>query len=197
MVTYNFKYIISFLLLILLLLIVGCSPTEPELNACSDISSEWNIQIIARMQPWEVLDWISDEENYIGVSEDALDDYDALDIPDPPWNGCTNCINAYFYHAEWDSIFGDKFTQEYQSNLFCEAKEWKLIIDANSQGPLEVEFLFNNFPNFTENGLNLQFQLYEDGNYLGIFDDTFIIESNLEPNTLKEFLIKVSTTSLN
>ena len=32
MVTYNFKYIISFLLLILLLLQVGCSPTEPEDN---------------------------------------------------------------------------------------------------------------------------------------------------------------------
>ena len=180
------------LIFILLLLLIGCSPTEPEVEGCTDVANEWNIQIIARMQPWEVLDWIADEENYIGVSEEASDDYDSLDIPDPPWNGCVNCINAYFPHTEWDSLFGDNFTQEYQSNSFCEDKEWILIIDANSQGPMELEFIFNNFTNSIENGLNLELQLYEDGNYLGTFDDTFIIESNLQSNTPKEFLIKVA-----
>jgi hypothetical protein len=238
--THNLKYITSFLLLILLLL-VGCTEDGPievdntvhgctdsqacnynpdanidnnsciheidcngecggeafedecgvcEGNSISFITENWDIQIIARMQPWKIFDWISDEENYLGVSENASDGYDLMDIPDPPVFD-TNWIKAYFYHPEWDSTFGDNFTQEYQSNAFCGSKVWNLIIDANSLGPLRLEFIFNNVPDSFESGLNLNLGLYEDGNYLGLLTNGSIIESDLESNTPKEFLISI------
>ena len=75
------------------------------------ISSDWTIQIIASIEPWYILNPIFDEENYLGVSDVASDEYDIdLDIPEPPTGGCTNCINAYFSHSEWDSVFSDNFS---------------------------------------------------------------------------------------
>ena len=39
-------------------------------------SSDWNIQIIASMNPWTVLDSIFDENNIFGVSSSSYDDND-------------------------------------------------------------------------------------------------------------------------
>ena len=108
-----------------------------------ELTSDWNIQIIASMQPWNILDTIFDENNILGVSDSTSDDFDSMDAPEPP-SSPGNWISGYFYHPEWDSIFGDNFTQEYKSNQFCGTKEWDFIVKANSPGPMELFFIFNN-----------------------------------------------------
>ncbi len=193
---YNFTYIIP-----MLLMFFGCNE---NINGCLDInacnynvnanhddgscqypeeSSDWNIQIIASMNPWTVLDSIFDENNIFGVSSSSYDDNDSMDTPEPP-PAPGNWISGYFYHPEWDSIFGDKFTQDYKSNEFCDLKEWEFNVEANSSGPLELLFLFNNVPD------SLELELIHDENIS--LSDSLILNFFLEQNMTKEFLIKVS-----
>ena len=179
---HNFTYIIS-----LLVLFFSCSPTQSEdTQECSELES-FQVNIIATIQPWDIpsLDPAMDEQNYFGVSSDASDDYDSMDIPEPPSGGCTNCINAYFSHAEWDSSFGDNFTQEYQSNLFCGSKEWNLDVVATCSGSTQLLFDYETIPS------GISIVVFFNDTSLVITDES-TIEFDLTPNVSKEFLIKVS-----
>lgn len=147
-------------------------------------TNDWSVQVIASMQPWNFGDYITDEFNYFGVSDTTSDNYDSMDIPDAPLFD-TNWIKAYFYHPEWDSLFGDNFTQEYKSNEFCGTKEWNFNIEANSQGPLLIEFIVNNIPE------DLTIEIIWDNESIIISEDS-IIESTSLSNIVKEFVIKVS-----
>ena len=80
---------------------------------------------------------------------------------------------------------GDNFTQEYKSNEFCDSKEWDFNVEANSQGPLIMEFIFNNVPE------NLYIEIIEE-EMTEVISNNSIIETTLQSNTPKEFLIKVS-----
>ena len=193
--TLNFTYIIS-----LLLIFFGCNQ---NIDGCLDVEAcnynpdanvddgsceygvltgDWNIQIIASMQPWIILDTIFDENNILGVSDSASDDFDSMDAPEPP-TPPGNWISGYFYHPEWDSIFGDHYTQEYKSNQFCGTKEWDFIVKANSPGPMELFFIFNNVPD------SVQISLV--GEESTIISDSLVVSSVLEENVPQEFLIKV------
>ena len=44
------------------------------------------------------------DESFGSIS--SSDDYDSMDIPEPP-NFGANSIKAYFSHPEWDSVFGN------------------------------------------------------------------------------------------
>ena len=154
-------------------------------------SQDWSIQIIASTQPWYnyYIDSVVDIENYFGVLDGALDGYDELeDLPEPP-QPPGNWISGYFYHPEWEEysiVQTYKFTNDFRSNIFCaENKEWNFRVESNSMGPLELEFIFNNVPQ------NLEVEVIE-GDQATSISDNFIIESTLESNTFKEFLIKVS-----
>ena len=111
-----------------------CNGANEDMDNCGTCfgsgavyTEDWTIQIIGRVQPWSLLDWVSNEENYFGVSEYSFDGYDFMDIPDPPIFD-TNWIKVYFHHPEWDSAFGYNFTTEMQSNSFCGIKEWNLFV---------------------------------------------------------------------
>ena len=195
--TYNFTYIIPLLLIFFSCNqnIDGCLDVEacnynPDANvddgSCEygRLTSDWNIQIIASMQPWYNynLDIVFDENNILGVSDSTSDDFDSMDAPEPP-SPPGNWISGYFYHPEWDSIFGDNFTQEYKSNQFCGTKEWDFIVKANSPGPMELLFIFNNVPD------SVQLSLVNEGSTT--ISDSLVVSSVLEENVPKEFLIKV------
>jgi len=193
--THNFTYIIP-----LLLIFFSCNQNingclnahacnyNPDANvddgSCEygELTSDWSIQIITSMQPWHILATIFDENNILGVSDSTLDDFDSMDAPEPP-SPPGNWISGYFYHPEWDSIFGDNFTQEYKSNQFCGTKEWDFIVKANSPGPMELFFIFNNVPD------SVQISLV--GEESTIISDSLVVSSVLEENVPKEFLIKV------
>ena len=193
--THNFTYIIS-----LLLIFFGCNQNidgcldvdacnyDPDANvddgSCEhgELTSDWSMQIITSMQPWNILDAISDENNILGVSDSTSDDFDSMDAPEPP-SPPGNWISGYFYHPEWDSIFGDNFTQEYKSNQFCGTKEWDFIVKANSPGPMELLFIFNNVPD------SVQLSLVSEESIT--ISDSLVVSSVLEENVPKEFLIKV------
>jgi len=193
--TYNFTYIIPLLLIFFSCnenidgcLDAGACNYDPDANvddgSCQEakLTSDWNIQIITSMQPWSILDSILDENNILGVSDSSSDDFDAMDAPEPPPSP-GNWISGYFYHPEWDSIFGDNFTQEYKSNEFCGAKEWNFMVKANSPGPMELLFIFNNIPD------SIQISLVSEESIT--ISDGLVIPSLLEENVPKEFLIKV------
>ena len=73
----------------------GCTDIDAcnyNINANSDDDSclysestgDWSIQMIASMNPWTILDPISDQNNILGVSQNSLDEYDSTDTPEPP-----------------------------------------------------------------------------------------------------------------
>ena len=165
----------------------GGTAVEDECGVCGGDgpkeSSDWDVQIIASMNPWIILDPIFDENNFFGVSSSSQDENDSMDTPEPP-PAPDNWISGYFYHPEWDLIFGDKFTQDYKSNEFCGSKEWEFNVEANSSGPLELLFLFNNVPD------SLELELTHDENIS--LSDSLILNFFLEENMTKEFSIKVS-----
>ena len=151
-------------------------------------TSDWVVQIIARTRPWGVLDWISDKSNYFGVSNITIDGYDSGDIPDPPTFG-TNWIKLFFNHPDWDSMFGENFTSDMRSNLFCDSKEWNMEIESNSYGPLELEFIFNNnVEQEVFNSLVIEIINQDESN---IVSNGSIFQYNLEENISQFFLIKV------
>jgi len=151
-------------------------------NAVEEVTDDWSIQIIASMEPWMILETIFDENNVLGVTDSTSDDFDSMDLSEPPPSP-GNWISGYFYHPERDSIFGDNFTQEYKSNQFCGSKDWNFIVKANSTGPMELLFIFNNVPDSIQITLNNEENL--------IISDSLAINSILEENIEKEFLIKV------
>jgi len=181
---HNFTYIITSSLMLLFL---SCTYIENNDEVgCYEVD-DFQINIIASIQPWDLesLEPALDEQNYFGISSDASDDYDSFDIPEPPTGGCSNCINAYFSHAEWDSSFGDNFTQEFQSNLFCDTKEWNLSVKATCGGSSYLSFSYDSIPS------NITIELFYD-NLNSVITNGSIIEFTLSPNMPKDFLIKIN-----
>ena len=157
-------------------------------DAILNLSSDWNVQIIAStLKEFTTDQFITDQFNYFGVYYSSLDNYDSMDLFDPGPEDLNSWIQAYFYHPEWGHPLGDSFTQEYKSNEFCgdESKEWDLTLLSNNNGLLELEFIFNNVPG------NVEIQIFEDEEGI-IINNNSIIESTIEPGILKEFMIKVS-----
>ena len=116
------------------------------------------------------------------------DGYDEGDLPDPPVFG-TNWIRLLFDRSEWDTAFGENFTTDMQSNSFCGPKQWRLVVESNAQGPLELEFIFNN---------NVALDVFEnlvieifDEDQSNIISNGTILEYDLEEYSPKEFLIEV------
>ena len=156
--------------------------TDDDSCYYSEMTDDWSIQIIASMEPWMTLETIFDENNVLGVTDSTSDDFDSMDLSEPP-SSPGNWISGYFYHPEWDSIFGDNFTQEYKSNEFCGSKDWNFIVKANSPGPMKLLFIFNNVPDSLLISLDSEESI--------IISDSLVINSMLEENIEKEFLIKV------
>ena len=124
------------------------------------ISQDWTIKIEAEINLWGTGNIASDEENYIGVDENALDGYDVLDVPEPP-HLPNNYITIYFPHPEWESDFSNNFTQDIKFNdleLFSEeGKTWYAEIYSDASG----ETMLNVQPN--ENFPNCEYSLMIDG----------------------------------
>ena len=119
--------------------------------ACQVIAQEWAIKIETEINLWGTDNFSSDEENYIGVDGNALDEYDILDVPEPP-HLPNNYITMYFPHPEWESDFSLNFTQDIKLNdsgLFSEpGKTWygEIYSDASGEASIIIEPDLN-FPN--------------------------------------------------
>jgi hypothetical protein len=102
----------------------------------------WKIQLIVSNIPLvpegnEPIDTVYDEENYIGGSQYASDNYDEVfDIIEPPHQG--NYVSFYFPHEEWNAWSGDNFTQDIRSNNISDyhnvGKIWEGEIFSNITG---------------------------------------------------------------
>jgi hypothetical protein len=106
------------------------------------IDNYWRIQFILSNLPIvpegnPPIDTVYDVENYLGGSQDASDNYDSeFDVIEPPHQG--NYVSFYFPHEEWDSEWGNNFTQDIRSNYISEyyypGKTWQGVIVSNITG---------------------------------------------------------------
>jgi len=106
------------------------------------IDNYWRIQLILSNLPLVLegntpIEPVADEENYLGGSQDASDNYDSeFDVIEPPHQG--NYVSFYFPHEEWNSEWGNNFTQDIRSNNISEyynpGKTWQGEIVSNITG---------------------------------------------------------------
>ena len=117
-------------------------------------TQDWTIQIKVEIDAFDGgFDFPQDVENYLGVDSLATDGFDinGLDLPEPPPNP-GNYIQFYFPHPEWNSDFGQNFTQDIRLNdenlnSFV-GKTWNGEIYSNCFGLTNMELeLHENFPN--------------------------------------------------
>ena len=149
------------------------------------ISQNWTIKIQAEINLWGMNNYSTDEENYLGVDENALDEYDILDVPEPP-HVPSNYITLYFPHPEWESNFSSNFTQDIKfnsNNLFNEeGKLWFAEIYSDAAGDVLITTEpSSDFP-------NCQYSIIVDNEeYLNQQNIDFYIN----PYDIKEIEIKV------
>ncbi len=108
----------------------------------------WGLQLTATINGWGSFE-VSDSNNKLGVAPAGTYGYDsAFDVPEPPVNG--NYISLYFPHSEWDSQWGDNFTQDVvtEDDEFFEHNitTWDVEIISNMSGDASVSFDYLNTP---------------------------------------------------
>lgn len=108
--------------------------------------NDFIINISVSMTPYDnnLIESISDVENYFGVLQDATDNYDSeYDILEPPSNP-GNWISLYFPHPEWENDLGNNFTQDIRSNTLVDSSnqiiQWDFIINSNAYGTIDLNF---------------------------------------------------------
>ena len=109
----------------------------------------WTVTVEASIQGFGVFHE-DDLQNYLGMSPLATDgfDSDGIDFPEPPPNP-GNFIQLYFPHDDWIAPYSD-FTQDIREyrELSEELETWNAEIVSNMDGPVELEFKFNDYGEF-------------------------------------------------
>ena len=97
------------------------------------LSASWHVQL--RLTDGE----FSDDENSIGVSTIARDEWDALDLSEPPF-AAGNSVSLRFDRKHW-SEYGGYFTRDFRP-LTNEIHRWTFETLASLQGQrLEIDFM--------------------------------------------------------
>ena len=172
------------------------SALEDECGICNgpgeSIPENSNINITVAVNPWN-LGFIEDQADII-FSDNCLDGYDSNDIPEPPVFG-TNWIKAYFHYLDWDTPFGNEFTETCYSR--CQMNEFSFIVESNAQGELEIMIDVNDYLIFDFFGdiINGEVEIYESNEMIDFYfdvDNVININSTIQSYETKEFLIKLS-----
>lgn len=107
------------------------SSIEPNQLAKSFSNSEWFIEIEA------LCEGASDGSNYLGISEDAANDWDHLDYLEPPY--IAEFVSVRFPHNDWQGYKGD-FTTDFRAPFF-EGQVWPFEVKTNIQNsPVRLRF---------------------------------------------------------
>lgn len=129
----------------------GSSSSSDLVCAVAEASEgiSWGLQLTAEIDGWGTFTE-SDSNNKLGVSPAGTYSYDsAFDVPEPPV-GSGNYISLYFPHEEWDSQWGDNFTQDVvtEDDEFFEHNltTWDVEVISNMSGEASVSFSYLNSP---------------------------------------------------
>ena len=140
------KYsLFRYLFLIIFFIIIKCNDisnildnTNCEELVCKSTLNDFIINVSVSMIPYdnELIESISDIENYFGVLKDATDGHDSdYDILEPP-NNPGNWISLYFPHPEWENNLGDNFTQDIRGNILEDQEdrtiEWNFNVEVSA-----------------------------------------------------------------
>jgi len=114
----------------------------------TSVGISWGLQLTADINGWGSFD-ASDSNNKLGVSPASTYSYDsAFDIPEPQSMG--NYVSLYFPHPEWDTQWGDNFTQDVvtEDDEFFEHNltTWDVEVISNMSGEASVSFNYLNSP---------------------------------------------------
>ena len=148
-------------------------------------AQEWTLNISVEINLFNMDNYSTDEENYLGVDENASDEYDILDIPEPP-PPPSDYISFYFPHPEWNNEFSNNFTQDIKVNneeiYTNNGKIWIAYVYSTAFGETSI--------------ITSQDENYPDCDYDIIIDNiTHTNQSNiitsLEAFSIKEIEIKV------
>ncbi len=178
----------------------GGSAVEDECGFCNGpgaiLSEGDGINIYVDFTPQFSFDVIRDEA-YIVHSANCIDDYDSFDIFEPP-SFESNWVKAYFNFPDWTHSFDgieNNFTKI--CNSLCKPKEFVFHVQSNTQGSLTIlinihdYFLFDSFGDI----LNGEIEVYDGNEMIDFYfdvDNVVNINSTIQSNETKEFLIKLS-----
>ena len=112
------------------------------------ICQNWSINIKAEINLWNLENNMAiDYENYLGVHSEALDEYDILDVPEPPTLP-NNYISFYFYQPSGNETF-QYYTQDIKSNdailTTAEGKKWYSYVVSDALGETSIYIEPNEF----------------------------------------------------
>ena len=109
------------------------SPSFVKKNYDYKTAIDWKVQLIASGKSF------IDKSNYFGVSAEASDNYDKLDIDKPPF--FSNEVNLYFLHSDWGSNSG-KYSHDFrQPNTDI---TWDFVVQGEAE-IIELSWLFHGY----------------------------------------------------
>lgn len=168
----------------------GDAPASGEACGVPDEVAGWGINITAEINGWGLF-VETDDFNYMGVDENATDEFDlgGVDVPEPP-EPPGNFVSFYFPHPEWLALHDD-YTQDIRlmRALDDELMTWDAQLISNMDGLTTVTFDFvsdaGGYPVYVE--LNGSFIPIEDGGGVEVMlsafveQDLSIIVGNITP----------------
>jgi len=121
--------------------IISIAPVAGNgVNKSAEPAPEINWQVQLRVSDGD----FSDEANYLGVASRAVENWDPLDLSEPPTIG--EHVSLYFDHHDWPR-FGGKFTRDFRPAGDA-AQQWPFVVVASRPGlPVELRWnLSGDFP---------------------------------------------------
>jgi len=128
------------------MLIYPVIPTEEEERDNSDeLSPEsWMLTIAV------TTDHAADMTTTLGVDTLASNGFDPrFDYPEPPSPPGGDFVSAYFRHAEWNNIIGERYNHDVRSDLsWGESANWTITVVSSDTGEVTLSWsdILNNVP---------------------------------------------------
>ncbi len=140
-------------------------------------------------------DEYNDNDNYLGVADDATNDYDVnydvLEPPSPP-NGY---VGLYFPHPEWSHALGDNFTQDIKPavSLVDSLQEWNFDVIGDQSGIVDLTFYLSE--NFPEDATTILKNIETGESFLIVDGET--VSLTISPLVVEHFSISIGNNSPN
>ena len=134
------------------------SPWElPSLKKSVVEDKIWQLQLIA------ACGLMKDEINFVGISDNASNQWDHADLPEPPTIG--NGIRLYFPHDDWGEDSG-QFTADFRAKA-KHGHVWDFVLEGGSRQSVVLKWQFNKQ---ADKSTQIKLFCYYSGQMLDVLD---------------------------
>ena len=121
--------------------IINGATWSDDVPSIVEVDRDWDIQISAFQGN------LTDEDNYLGVSVDATDEFDNnFDEIEPPSSPGSE-LKVYFPHPEWQHPLGNNFSVDIRSEMVSPSvKVWEMEIVSTENGDVHLDVYFDQVP---------------------------------------------------